>query len=36
MTVFWSQALIQIDPNLMITWSHNSQSRLRSDPEKLK
>jgi hypothetical protein len=24
------------DANLMITWSHNSQSRLRSDPGKPK
>jgi hypothetical protein len=36
MTLFWSLALIPIDANLVITWSHNSQSRLRSDPGKPK
>ena len=36
MTLFRSLALILIDVNLVITWSRNPQSRLRSDPGKPK
>jgi len=36
MTLFWSLALIPTDANLVITWSRNPQSRLRSDPRKPK
>ena len=36
MTLFWSLSLISTYTNLMITWSHNSQSRLRYDPGKPK
>ena len=36
MTLFRSLALIPTDTNLMITWSHNPQLRLRSNPEKPK
>ena len=32
--MFQSLALIPTDVNLVITWSRNPQSRLRSDPEK--
>jgi len=32
MTFFWSLALIPTIANLVITWSRNPQSRLRSDP----
>jgi hypothetical protein len=35
-TLFRSLALIPIDANLVITWSRNPQSRLRSDPRKSK
>ena len=31
MTLFWSLALIPTNANLVITWSHNPQSRMRSD-----
>ena len=36
MTLFWSLALIPTDAILVITWSRNPQSRLRSDPRKPK
>jgi hypothetical protein len=36
MTLFRSLALIPTDANLVITWSRNPQSRLRSDPGKPK